>query len=270
MDLQLDLSGRSALVTGAASGIGEGVARRLASLGANVTVADVNDDLGHQVARDVAGVFVHTDVTDYESNLAAVDAAVDRFGGLDIAVLNAGVISNVVMGAEFDPLAYRRCMGVNLDGVVYGMNAAMRPMQASGGGDILVTASMAGIAPTPLDPIYAANKTAVVGLVRSFGLASTHFGIRTNAICPAFADTALIGPIRQGLHEAGVPLLDVEEVVDTYLAVLDSNQSGECWFVQPGRPAEAFAFRRAPGPRLADGSTASAADPEAQRRIAGR
>ncbi len=263
----LDLTGKSALVTGGAAGIGEGVARRLAGLGASVTVADVDEERGRSVAADIDGQFISTDVADYPANLAMVQAVLAAYGALDIAVLNAGIISSVAMGADFDPVQYRRAMGINLDGVVFGINAVLPALRESGGGDIVVTASMAGIAPTPLDPVYAANKTGVVGLVRSFGLASVHEGIRTNVVCPAFADTQLVAPIRAGLEDAGVPLLSVATVVDTYLAVLESSSSGECWFVQPGRPSEPFAFRRAPGPRTADGSSAAAADPATQRRI---
>jgi NAD(P)-dependent dehydrogenase (short-subunit alcohol dehydrogenase family) len=264
-----DVENKSVLVTGGAQGIGEGVARKLARLGAYVTIADIDRERGESVATDIGGQFVETDVSDYESNLAAVAAASARSGGVDIAILNAGVISNIAMGPEFDPVRYRRAMGINLDGVVYGINAVLPVMSSVGGGDIIVTASMAGIAPTPLDPVYAANKTGVVGLVRSFGLASVHDGIRTNAVCPAFADTGLVAPIRAGLAEAGVPLLSVDTVVETYLKVLEAGKSGLCWFVQPGRPSEPFSFRGAPGPRLADGGIAAAADPATQRLIAG-
>lgn len=264
-----EVKNKSVLVTGGAQGIGEGVARQLAELGAHVTIADIDQELGESVATDIGGGFIKTDVSDYKSNLAAVAATVGKFGGVDIAILNAGVISNVAMGAEFDPVRYRRAMGINLDGVVYGINAVLPAMKSAGGGDIIVTASMAGIAPTPLDPVYAANKTGVVGLVRSFGLASVHDGIRANAVCPAFADTDLVAPIRAGLSEAGVPLLSVDTVVQTYLKVLESGESGQCWFVQPGRPSEPFSFRGAPGPRRADGGIAAAADPATQRLIAG-
>jgi len=262
-----DVENKSVLVTGGAQGIGEGVARHLAELGARVTIADIDQELGERVAADIGAEFISTDVSDYESNLAAVAAATHRFGSVDIAILNAGVISNIAMGAQFDPVRYRRAMGINLDGVVYGINAVLPAMIAAGGGDIIVTASMAGIAPTPLDPVYAANKTGVVGLVRSFGLASLHDHIRTNAVCPAFADTGLVAPIRTGLADAGVPLLSVDTVVQTYMSVLESGESGQCWFVQPGRPSEPFSFRGAPGPRLADGGIAAAADPATQRRI---
>lgn len=261
---QTPMQGKSILITGGSHGFGEGLARRMAAEGGLVTIADIDEERGQEVAREIGGNFVRTDVTDFESNKHAVAEAASHGGGLDIVILNAGVTSGLGLGDDFDPQRYRKVMAINLDGVVYGVAAAMPTLQARGGGDIIATASMAGIAPTPFDPIYATNKTAVVGLVRSFGLASIAQGVRTNAVCPAFAETRILGPMRQGLVDAGVPLLRVEEVVDVYFDVLASGATAECWFVQPGRPSEPFAFRRAPGPRASDGSIAAAADPQTQ------
>lgn len=261
------IENKVAVVTGGANGIGAGVARRLARDGARVVVADLDATRGGEVAAEIGGLFCRTDVTDPQANVALVESAVHQFGRLDIAVLNAGIVSDLTLDAGFDPVAYRRLMAINFDGVVYGMAAAFPVMAAQGFGDILVTASMAGIAPTPLEPLYAASKTGLVGLVRSFGLASIQQGVRVNAICPAFADTALISHIADGLVGAGVPLLDVETVVDSFTLALASEESGQCWFVQPGRPSEPFTFRGAPGPRLPEGGKAAAADPDVQLRI---
>lgn len=261
------LRGKSVLITGGAHGLGEGLARAMAARGAVVTIADLDVAQGKAVAAEIGGQFVETDVTSLASNRAAVSAAQTFGDGLHIAVLNAGVTSGIGLRDDFDEAAYRRVMAVNLDGVVFGMVAAQPAIKESGGGDILVTASMAGIAPTPFDPIYAANKTAVVGLVRSYGLATLADGIRTNAVCPAFADTKLLGPMREGLIAAGVPLLTVDEVVAVYFDVLAAGDSGQCWYVQPGRPSEPFGFRRAPGPRTAEGTRAAAADPDTQFEI---
>lgn len=232
-----------------------------------VTIADIDVARGTAVANEIGAAFVQTDVTDFDANKNAVRAATSHGDGLDIVILNAGVTSGISLGADFDPVKYRRTMAINLDGVVYGVAASMPALEANGGGNIIATASMAGIAPTPFDPIYATNKNAVVGLVRSFGLASVAMKVRTNAVCPAFADTRILGEMRDGLVAAGVPLLTIDEVVDVYLDVLASDRSGECWFVQPGRPSEPFAFRRAPGPRKPDGSVAAAADPDTQFEI---
>lgn len=240
-----------ALVTGGASGIGAAVARRLRKRGASVVVADI-DPAGEQVADEVGGVYVRCDVSDPDDNRRAVAAAVDRFGGLDLAVLNAGVSSGMGMDGNFDPERYRRVMGVNLDGVVFGVVAALPALRERGGGDIVATASLAGIMPIPVDPLYAANKHAVVGLVRSLGPLYAAEGVRVNALCPAFTDTPLIAGLHEPLRAAGLPVMEVEEVVDAFEAVLDAGGTGECWFVQQGRQSEPFRFRNVPGPRTDD------------------
>jgi NAD(P)-dependent dehydrogenase (short-subunit alcohol dehydrogenase family) len=135
-------------------------------------------------------LFVRCDVSDPEQNSAAV--AVKEYGGLDMAFLNAGVATWTGVGESFDLANYRRAMGTNLDGVVFGINAVLPAMKVRGGGSIVATASLAGLAPVPMDPIYSANKHAVVGLVRSLGSVLAGEGIRINAVCPGLADTAII------------------------------------------------------------------------------
>jgi NAD(P)-dependent dehydrogenase (short-subunit alcohol dehydrogenase family) len=245
--------GKVALITGAANGIGAGVSRRLASLGAHVVVADVDAEQGKAVADEVGGLFVHCDVRDPEHSKAAVAAAVERFGGLDIVALNAGIASGFGLGDDFDVERYRSVMGVNLDGVVYGVHAAVPALRLRGGGHIIATASMAGLMPMPPDPLYGANKAAVVGLVRALGPALAGDGVLVDAICPAFADTAIISGFKSDLESAGMPILAVDDVVDAFIAILDSGKGGECWFVQAGRPSEPFKFNNAPGPRSAAG-----------------
>jgi NAD(P)-dependent dehydrogenase (short-subunit alcohol dehydrogenase family) len=247
----LDLGGRVALVTGGANGIGAGVTRRLASLGARLVIADLDQDAGEMIAKEVDGVFVRCDVRDPADSEAAVAAAVERFGGLDLVHLNAGVESLMGLGDDFDVTRYRQVMGVNLDGVVFGVHAALPALRARGGGTIVVTASMAGVVAMPLDPLYSANKHAVVGLVRSLGEALAPEGIKVQAICPSYAETSLIDTFRSLLEDAGFPILDVGTVADALVQAIASDGSGECWYVVPGRASEPFRFRRAPGPRTA-------------------
>jgi len=244
------MHGKVALITGASNGIGEGVARHLAGQGARVVVADIDDSRGAQVARELDGRFVHADVSLPADSTEAVAVAVAEFGGLHLAHLNAGVSSWCSMGDDFDPEAYRRAMRINLDGVVYGIAAARPAIIASGGGSIVATASMAGLVPAPFDPIYAANKHAVVGLVRSLGDPFAAEGIRINALCPSFAHTAIIKGSEQVLADMGFPILEVSDVVAAFQRLLDSESSGECWYVIAGRESEPFRFRHAPGPRL--------------------
>ncbi|MCD0448962.1 SDR family NAD(P)-dependent oxidoreductase [Actinocorallia sp. API 0066] len=243
----MDPQGKVAWITGGANGIGAAVARRLAGLGAHVVVTDVDAEEGEKLAYELDGLFVSCDVRVPEENVKAVKAAVARFGGLDIAFLNAGVATGSGMGEHFDAERYRRAMAVNLDGVVYGVNAALPALRARGGGAIIATASMAGLTPMPLDPLYGANKTAVVGLVRSLGPTYLPEGIRVNALCPSFAETAILDGLRELLGD--FPILDVETVADAFLHILASDEAGQAWPVVPGREFEPFRFRGVPGPR---------------------
>ncbi|GAA3458745.1 SDR family NAD(P)-dependent oxidoreductase [Saccharothrix longispora] len=248
----MDFSGKVALVTGAANGIGAGLARRLAAAGASVVVADVDDAGGEAVADEVGGVFVHCDVRDPRDSEAAVALAVERFGGLDVAVLNAGIATGFTFD-DFDVERYRTVMGINLDGVVYGVHAALPALRARGGGRIVATASMAGLMAMPMDPLYGANKAAVVGLVRGLGPVLAADGITVNAVCPSFADTNIVTGVKDALEAAGMPIMGVDDVVDAFVSVLRSGQPGECWFVQAGRPSAPFTFPNPPGPRTATG-----------------
>ncbi|MDH2426125.1 SDR family NAD(P)-dependent oxidoreductase [Sphaerisporangium sp. TRM90804] len=243
------LHDKVALITGGANGIGAAVARRLAGGGARVVIADVDDAAAEKLAAEVGGAHVHCDVTRPEDSRRAVAVAVERYGRLDLAFLNAGVSSGCGLGADFDLDRYRLAMGVNLDGVVFGAHAAIPALMAAGGGTIVATSSMAGLVGIPGDPIYAANKHAVVGLVRSLGEALRPSGVKVQGLCPSFADTGILGEGRAVLEEMGFPILEVSAVADAFMRLLDSEETGECWFVVPGREPQPFLFRRAPGPR---------------------
>ncbi|POM23202.1 3-alpha-(or 20-beta)-hydroxysteroid dehydrogenase [Actinomadura rubteroloni] len=244
-----DPDGKVAVITGGSNGIGAAVARRLAAGGARLVLADIDADRGAALAAELDAVFVRCDVTEPADSVAAVATAVDRFGGLDLAFLNAGIATGFGLGDDFDPVAYRRVMGVNLDGVVFGVRAALPALRARGGGDIVATASMAGLTAMPLDPVYGTNKAAVVGLVRALGPGHAGENIRVNALCPSFADTAIIGPIKEHLASVEFPILAVSDVVDAFFDILAGEGTGEAWFVVPGRESAPFAFRGVPGPR---------------------
>lgn len=241
--------GRSALVTGAASGFGREASVRLADAGARVLLADVDEEGGRATAELTGGSFVRADVSSLEQNLALVEEAERLHGGLDLAFLNAGVATGCGLGDDFDPALYRRAMGANLDGVCFGVHAAIGAMRRRGGGAIVATSSLAGLTAVPLDPIYAANKHAVVGLTRSLGPGLAAEGIRINAICPGFADTPIIAPFKSELEASGIPIIPAKTVAETALRLLAGEASGECWFVQPGREPAPFQFRNLPGPR---------------------
>jgi len=244
--------GSVVVVTGGAQGIGAAVAERLSELGARVVVADLAD--GSDLATRLGGLFVQCDVSDpvQADNLMAQAAA--AYGRVDVVFANAGVRGDSPVGDGFDVTEYRRVMGVNVDGVVFTVQAALPYLRASGGGRIVVTASMAGLMPVPMDVAYAASKAATVGFVRSASPLLAAEGVTMLAVCPSFADTAILGDGRALLVESGFAIMPVAQVADAMIEALDGGAPGECWMVQAGREPEVFRFRNPPGPRNPDGS----------------
>lgn len=248
------LDGKVALVTGAGSGIGEATARKLAAEGAAVCVVDVAPS-GKTVADELASagvgaVFVQGDVADPAFDADAVATCERQLGGLDIACLNAGVVTGEGDLAALTDEQYRRVVGVNLDGVVFGMRAAIPALERRGGGDLVATASLAGIVPFPPDPVYTLTKHGVVGFVRSLAPQLAGRNIRVNCVCPGIVRTPLVGEeAAQRLSEAGFPLLQPDDIAAAVLHILSGGGTGEAWACQPGRPPVAYRFGGAPGPR---------------------
>jgi NAD(P)-dependent dehydrogenase (short-subunit alcohol dehydrogenase family) len=195
-------------------------------------------------------IFLAWDVTDAEAAVPAITAAVAHLGGLDAVMLNAGVQGGGPVDDGFSLSAYRRLIGVNLDGVVFGMAAALPAIRESRG-TIVATASMAGLTTVGPDPIYAATKHAVVGLVRSVAAVESAHGVRVQALCPSCARTPLIDGLEDLIEALGIPLLEVDDVVQARQSRLDSAGTGECWTVIPGRDPQPYGFRGIPGPRAA-------------------
>jgi NAD(P)-dependent dehydrogenase (short-subunit alcohol dehydrogenase family) len=243
------LGGKRLLITGAASGLGLATALMAGAAGARVFCADINEGGAAATAEQIDGYAMQVDVSSMDENKAMVAAAEDALGGIDHAFLNAGVSTGCGIGDDFDMDLYRRANGANLDGVIFGTHAVMPALKRAGGGSIVATASLAGLTAVPFDPIYAANKHGVVGMVRSAGALSPQDDIRINAICPGFADTAIIAPFREQLLAEGFSIIPAETVASTVLRLFTGTESGECWFVQPGREPAAFGFRNLPGPR---------------------
>jgi NAD(P)-dependent dehydrogenase (short-subunit alcohol dehydrogenase family) len=118
------------------------------------------------------------------------------------------------------------------------------------GGTIVATASLAGLVPMPLDPVYTLTKHAVVGYVRAVAASLAERGLRINAVCPGFTETAIITPeLRQWVGEQGIPMLEADDVARAVLKVARSEETGQAWVVQPGREPVQYAFRGVPGPR---------------------
>jgi NAD(P)-dependent dehydrogenase (short-subunit alcohol dehydrogenase family) len=258
-------AGKVALVTGGASGFGAEVSRQLARRGDSVVLVDVDEEGGRRVAEEVGGHFLRCDVSDFDEVLATTRAAEDLHGGLDLVFLNAGISTGCGVDEDFDLLAYRRAMGINLDGVVFGVHAALPALRRRGGGSIVATASMAGLTGTPFDPVYGANKHAVVGLVRALGPVLAAQNITVNAFCPGFAETKIIRNIKGMLESSGVPIIPVEKAGESVLQAFDSTETGQAWLLQAGRDVMVYKFRGIPGPLNDDGTPARPADPQGVR-----
>jgi len=249
----VDLEGRVALVTGAASGIGYATTVRLAAEGMRVCCVDRDVEVVHRVADEVRGTAVGADVSQSGETDAAFASCVDALGGVDLAYLNAGIaIARSDIGALGDD-EYERIVGVNVGGVVFGVRAAIRTMRAQGrGGVIVATASLAGIVPFALDPVYALTKHAVVGFIRSVAPGIEADGIAVHAICPGLTDTPIMGDeTREMLRAAEFPLMAPEQIAEAVVAAATSSTTGTCWVCQPGREPLPYEFRDVPGPRTA-------------------
>ncbi|MBS1844841.1 MAG: acetoin reductase [Actinobacteria bacterium] len=202
------LDGRTIVITGAARGIGQGVARRLAAEGANVAVADLNAEGAANVAEEITAaggraIGIGADVGDRASVKAALGAAVTEFGRLDVLFNNAG-ISKTQHFLEVTEDDYNRIMRVNGLGVLFGIQEAAKIFQGQGGGGKIVnTASIAGKEGFPLFPAYCASKFAVVSMTQSAArdLAGDH--ITVNAFCPGVVTTELWDQLDRESRDVG-------------------------------------------------------------------
>jgi NAD(P)-dependent dehydrogenase (short-subunit alcohol dehydrogenase family) len=189
-----------ALITGGEGGLGRAMRVRLEREGYEVESLDLVNGF---------------DVTE--------PAAWERIKGVDLAVLNAGILSAETDLTKLTTEDYRRAVAVNVDGVVFGVR---RLAQVMDGGTIIATASLAGLVGMPLDSIYALTKHAVVGFVRS--IAPSIAPIRINAICPGIADTAMLDQHgqRELFEDAGFPLLQPEDVAEAMWLAATSQRPG--------------------------------------------
>ena len=244
------LDGKIALITGAASGIGKATAERFTAEGARVCIVDFDDEVGRAVAESLGTVFVHADAGEAGDVDAAFATCEQALGGVDIAFLNAGIaIGHSDMATISDDL-YRRIMRVNVDGVVFGLRAAIPALERRGGGAIVATASIAGLIPFPPDPVYDATKHAVVGLIRSAAPPLLAKNITANTVNPGMTDTNILtDDAKKMFAAADFPLMPASQIAEALLTIVTSGRSGECWVCQPGRDPEPYRFHNVPGPR---------------------
>jgi len=229
----LDLTGRKALVTGGAQGLGEGMAQALADAGAHVVVADLQDDLGAKVAESLGEGhgFVHLDVSDDASWEAAVASAVDQLGGLDILVNNAGIeITSLLV--DLDAAAVRKQLEVNLLGTALGIKHAFRTMRPEGaagqGGVVVNVASVAATIAFPGISVYSATKSGVDRLTRVAAMESGKlgYGVRVNCIYPGLVPTAMGAGLANDVASIGL-FGSPEEAVGAVIELTPSGRLGE-------------------------------------------
>ncbi|WP_163506534.1 SDR family NAD(P)-dependent oxidoreductase [Fodinicola acaciae] len=188
-----ELSGRVAIVTGGAAGLGRGISERFAAAGARVVVADVDEERGRVVASGPAFAFRRTDVANPDEMRDLVAYAVDTFGGLHVMVNNAGVSGAMHAAFLDDDFAdFDRVMAINVLGVMAGTQHAARHMAANGGGSIVNVTSIGGITAGRGVMSYRASKAAVIHLSKSVAIDLAEHGVRVNCIAPGNIPTELL------------------------------------------------------------------------------
>ncbi|MGH2586143.1 MAG: SDR family NAD(P)-dependent oxidoreductase [Dehalococcoidia bacterium] len=254
----MDVQGKTALITGAGSGIGRATAQRLARDGARVVVADINESDGHETVGLIIEAggdahFYYTDVTDEEQVQGAIFIAEDHFGGLDIVFNNAGTITLPQRFPEAESERWQRTLEVNLRGVILGTYHAIPALRRRGGGVVVQTASIAGLMPYEADPVYAATKAGVVNFTRSLTFLKEEANIRVNCVCPGVVRTNLAlnarGPISAEERDAFLrqreqtaaqrPALQPEDVAEAVMRLIaDDTLTGKAYRISAGAPWE--------------------------------
>jgi NAD(P)-dependent dehydrogenase (short-subunit alcohol dehydrogenase family) len=246
----MDLTGKVAFITGAAGGIGAATAHRLARLGATVIGADVLDDAGRGVFDGLGPPhrYVHLDVTDASAWETVIGNVVGDAGRIDIVHLNAGIMLRPRgVSMSDDPIAYitperlRQVLAINLEGVALGMFATIDHLAVQGG-DLILTASIAGLTAYPADPIYSVSKHAVVAMVSNFAPLLADRGIRINAICPGGIETDMAPPDVKARHRLSPPSFIADVLVD----ILENPTTGAVYVAMSDAPGGVWRHEAAP------------------------
>lgn len=188
------LEGKTAIVTGAGSGFGEGMAKRFAEEGANVIVADLIGDKAERVAQEIGSqaVALQVDVARAQDNQAMAAAAIGHFKRLDIFVLNAGVTHKNTSMLEVDEQSFDHIADVNMKALYHAVRSVVPIMEEQGGGSILATASTAGLRPRPGLVWYNASKAWVVNACKCMAVELAPKNIRVNSLCPVAGETGML------------------------------------------------------------------------------
>lgn len=221
------LEGKVAVVTGGASGFGEGIARRFAEEGARVVIGDINEEGGARAAGEIGGAFVRCDVSQGADVARLVEEARGRFGGLHIAVNNAGFSHRNRPMLEVDEATFDRVFAVNVKSLFHMAHAAVPAMREGGGGVILNVASTAGVRPRPGLTWYNGSKGAAITLTRSMAVELAPDRIRVCALNPVAGETPMLAtflgedtPERRAAFRATIPLGRLSQPSDVASAAL--------------------------------------------------
>ena len=255
----MDFTGKVALVTGGANGIGRATSLGFAAHGARVVVVDRDRDAGAATVAEITAqggeaIFAAADVTRSADVKAYVKAACDAFGRIDCFHNNAGIEGKVAPTAEYDEDVFDAVMAVNTRGVFLGLRHVLPVMTAQGGGAIVNTASVAGLSASIGMPAYVASKHAVIGLTKVAAGEVGRLGIRVNAVCPGPIDTRMVRDIARQVspnnpeavaerYAGSIPLGrygTAEEVANVVLFLcsdLAANVTGAQYVVDGGRLA---------------------------------
>jgi NAD(P)-dependent dehydrogenase (short-subunit alcohol dehydrogenase family) len=263
----MDFTGKVALITGGANGIGRAAALAFATRGAKVVVVDRDAASGEGTAgaiRQQGGDarFVAADVTRSADVQGYVKAALDAHGRIDCFFNNAGIEGRVQPTADYDEAMFDAVIGVNVKGVFLGLRHVLPVMLRQKAGTIVNTASVAGLVGTPGMPAYVASKHAVIGLTKTVSGEVARHGIRVNAVCPGPVDTRMIHALEAQLspddpgiagqrYQASLPTgryTTPEEIANVVLFLssdLSGNVTGAQWVVDGGRTATGGAVTNA-------------------------
>lgn len=252
MDPILDFTGKSVLITGAASGFGKLLAEQLGQRGASLVLGDINMDALNAVADLLAGqgvkvAAVRCDVSSEDDCKAMVDTALAQFGHLDMAVNNAGIAHAFIPFEQLTDAVLDQQININVKGVMYGMKHQIAAMKENGGAIVNVS-SMAGLGGAPKIGAYSAAKHAVIGMTKTAAVEYARRNIRINAICPFYSHTPMVdeGELsenKEAVHAmlaSGSPMKRLgqpEEIVTVMLMLLspaNSYMTGQALAVDGG------------------------------------
>ena len=195
------LEGQTAVITGAAGGIGSAAVRTFAKEGANVLAVDIDAEKLNQLLNDLGSNQVSSyvvDVTQASENQAMADVAVERYGGINHFLANAGIEGQVRPILSYDENIFDRVLAVNVKGVWLGLRAVVPKMIESGGGSVVITSSVAGLRGGPNVAPYSTSKHAVIGLMRSAAKEFAPHNIRVNTINPSPVETRMMRSLEAG------------------------------------------------------------------------